>query len=398
MKRRDPVNRSPVLPGLLMSGGSWLLLLLLLSACAGIGAPPHRLADVVEVKTGERHTCALTSAGRVECWGLNHDGQLGDGKRNDRNVPVSVVGLESGVKAITAGWRHSCAVTSTGGMKCWGNNHDGQVGDGTEVDRETPQDVVGLMAQVTAVTAGERHTCALTSSGGVKCWGNNHDGELGDGTKKDRVTPVDVKGLTSGVIALASGWRHTCALTSSGGVKCWGNNHDGQLGVGTDADNLAPIDVAGLTSGVSSIAARWRYTCAVTSAGAVKCWGNNHEGQLGDGTRHDRNVPTDVTGLTSGVKAVSAGWRHACAILTTGAVKCWGSNHEGQLGDSTGMDRKTPVDVVAVTGGVTAVSAGGQHTCALSQGTITCWGENEDGQLGDGTLKSTLAVKAEPGG
>ena len=371
--------------------------LLILSNCAGIGTPPRRLADVVEVKAGERSTCALTSGGRVECWGLNHDGQLGDGKRNDRSVPVNVVGLESGVRAITAGWRHSCAVTSTGGVKCWGNNHDGQVGDGTAVDRETPQDVVGLLIQVTAVTAGERHTCALTTSGGVKCWGNNHAGELGDGTRKDR-DPGGCEGLDErGHRACIRVATYTCALTTSGGVKCWGNNHDGQLGVGTDADILAPIDVAGLTSGVSAIAARWRYTCAVTSVGAVKCWGNNHDGQLGDGTRQDRNAPTDVTGLTSGVKAVQQ-WRHACAILTTGAVKCWGSNHEGQLGDGTGVDRKTPVDVVAWMGGVTAVSAGGQHTCALSQGVITCWGENEDGQLGDGTLKSTLAVKAEPGG
>ena len=286
-------------------------------------------------------------------------------------------------------------MTSVGGVKCWGNNHDGQLGDGTEVDRRTSQDVVGLLTQVTGITAGERHTCALTTAGGVKWWGNNHDGELGDGTKKDKVTPVDVIGLTSGVTAIAAGWRHSCAITSVGGVKCWGNNHDGQLGDGTYNDRPTPADVPGLTSGVVAISAQWRHTCALTSAGGVKCWGGSHHGEVGDGTRTDRNTPVDVVGLTNGVKAMASGWRHVCALTTDGAVKCWGSNHEGQLGDATGIDRKTPVDVVAVPSGVTGIAAGGEHTCALAKGTVLCWGENEDGQLGDGSFKNTLAAKGE---
>ncbi len=368
-----------------------------LMACAEIGPSSNLGPDIVSITAGERHTCALTSAGAVKCWGFNHDGQLGDGKESDRSIPVDVTGLAGGAKAVAAGWRHTCAITTAGGVKCWGNNHDGQLGDGTEVDRRTPQDVVGLLTQATAIATGERHTCALTTTGGVKCWGNNHDGELGDGTRKDKITPVDVTGLTSGVAAIAAGWRHTCALTTAGGVKCWGNNHDGQLGNGTDVDTPAPDDVVGLTSGVTAIVARWRHTCALTSAGAVKCWGGNHHGELGDGTKTDRSTPVDVVGLTSGVKAIASGWRHVCALTTDGGMKCWGSNHEGQLGDGTGRDRNAPVDVVAVPGGVTAIAAGGQHTCALAKGTITCWGENEDGQLGDGTFKSTLAVKAEAG-
>ncbi|MGH7256889.1 MAG: RCC1 domain-containing protein [Nitrospiraceae bacterium] len=378
--------------------GPFLFTLLILSACAMTGGPSHLLTDVVDVKAGERHTCVLTSAGGVKCWGFNHDGQLGDGKQSDRSIPVNVVGLASGAKTITAGWRHSCAITSLGGIQCWGNNHDGQVGDGSETDRKTPQDVVGLMTRVTAVAAGERHTCALTTTGGVKCWGNNHDGELGDGTKKDRITPVDVVGLTTGVTAITTGWRHACALTTAGGVKCWGNNHDGQLGDGTEEGGLTPVDVSGLTSGVTAIAARGRYTCALTSVGGVKCWGNNHDGQLGDGTRTDRNAPVDVTGLTSGVKAIATGWRHSCALMTAGGMTCWGNNHDGELGDGTGVDKKTPVDVMVVSSGIIAIAAGGQHTCALVKGTVVCWGENEDGQLGDGTYKSTLANKAEPGG
>lgn len=379
------------------ASGAFLLALFILPACTEVGVRTHPLIDVIEIRAGERHTCVLTAAGAVKCWGFNHDGQLGDGKESDRSTPANVVGLTSGAKAITAGWRHTCAITSGGGVQCWGNNHDGQVGDGTEADRRTPQDVVGLLTQVTAITAGERHTCALTTSGGVKCWGNNHDGELGDGTRKDKVTPVDVMGLTTGVAAITAGWRHTCALTTAGGVKCWGINHDGQLGDGTENDRPTPSDVLGLTSGVAAISARWRHSCALMIAGGVKCWGGNHHGEVGDGTRTDRNTPVDVVGLTSGVRAIASGWRHVCALMTDGGVKCWGGNHDGQLGDGTGIDRKTPVDVVTVRSGVTAIAAGGQHTCALAQGGITCWGENEDGQLGDGTYKSTLTAKTELG-
>lgn len=375
--------------------GPFFFTLFMLPACAEVGVPTHLITDVVEVEAGDRHTCVLTSAGGVKCWGFNHDGQLGDGQGSDRSRPVDVVGLTTGVKAITAGWRHTCAVTAGGGGKCWGNNHDGQVGDGTGSDRNTPQDVVGLLAKVTTIRAGERHTCALTVAGGVKCWGNNHDGQLGDGTRKDKVTPVDVTGLTSGVTAITVGWRHSCALTSVGSVKCWGSNHDGQLGDGTETDRVSPVDVTGLTSGVTATTARSRHTCALTSTGGVKCWGNNHVGQLGDGTRHDHHTPVDVVGLTDGVKAIAAGWSHVCALTAAGGMKCWGSNHEGQLGDGTGVDRKGPVDVVILPSGIIAIAAGGEHTCAVTHGAVTCWGENEDGQVGDGTFKSTLAAKPE---
>ena len=138
------------------------------------------------------------------------------------------------------------------------------------------------------------------------------------------------------------------------------------------------LNVSGLTSGVTAIAARGRYTCALTNAGGVKCWGNNHDGQLGDGSRTDRNAPVDVTGLTSGVKAIATGWRHSCALMTAGGMTCWGNNHDGQLGDGTGVDRKTPVDVVAVPSGIVAIAAGGQHTCALAEGTDSVGARTEE--------------------
>ena len=182
------------------------------------------------------------------------------------------------------------------------------------------------------VGAGLDHTCALTSSGGVKCWGWNTYGQLGDSATTERLTPVDVSGL-AGVTSLATGRLFNCALTSGGGVKCWGYNYYGQLGDGTTTDRPTPVDVSGLTSGVAAISVGRSHACAVTTDGGVKCWGRNLEGQLGDNTTTDRWTPVDVSGLTSGVASVAPAGYHTCAVTTTGGAKCWGHNSAGQLGD-----------------------------------------------------------------
>ena len=184
---------------------------------------------------------------------------------------------------------HTCAVTSTGGLKCWGLNDDGQLGDGTTNQSSTPVDVTGLTSGVAAVTLGETHACALTAAGGVKCWGAGN--LLGDGTSNSSSTPVDVTDLTSGVAAVAAGSQHTCAVTTSGGLKCWGGNSKGQLGDGTTTLRLAPVNVTGLTSGVAAVAAFGDHTCALTTSGGLKCWGQNNSGQLGDGTTTNRTTP-----------------------------------------------------------------------------------------------------------
>jgi hypothetical protein len=213
-------------------------------------------------------------------------------------IPVDVSGLTSGVAAITAGGQHTCASTTGGGVKCWGDNFHGSLGDGTTSERDTPVDVVGLAGGVVAISTNETHTCALTTGGGVKCWGDNRYGQLGDGTTKNRHTPVDVSGLTTGVSAITTGYHYSCALTTSGGVKCWGTNFYGQLGDGTYQERHTPVDVAGLSSGVASISktAGW-FTCALTTNAGAMCWGNNNQGQLGDGTEKDRRKPVAVVGF-----------------------------------------------------------------------------------------------------
>ena len=349
----------------------------------------------IQVSAGGFHTCALTSSGGVKCWGWNWSGQLGNGSNISSNVPVDVSGLSSGVSAISAGGiyytavgthAHSCALTSSGGVKCWGWNGNGELGDGTTIWSNVPVNVSGLSTGVSAISAGGTHTCALTSSGGVKCWGYNHYGQLGDGTTADSTIPTNVSGLSSGVSGISVGIEHTCAVLSIGALKCWGWNEDGQLGNGNNTNSNVPLDVSGLSSGVLAISAGWRHTCALLSTGAIKCWGWNGRSQLGNGTNTDSNVPVNVSGISSGGSAVSAGQFHTCALLSAGGVKCWGDNDWGQLGDGPNTDSNIPMNVFGLSSGVSAISAGQYHTCALlSTGVVQCWGYNGDGQLGDGT-------------
>ncbi len=348
-------------------------------------------SGVLAVQAGSAFTCALVSGGGVKCWGNNYSGQLGDNSDTNRSTPADVVGLGSGVAELAAGVGHACALTVNAGVKCWGANYFGQLGDNSTTARWTPANVVGLRSGVAAITAGGSHTCALTS-GGVKCWGANDRGQLGDDSTTARWTPVDVVGLSSGVAAMTAGYSHTCALTSGGGVKCWGANDRGQLGDDSTTDRWTPVDVVGLSSGVAAISAGNAHTCALTSGGAVKCWGYNYFGKLGDDSTTDRWTPIDVVGLSSGVSAITAGNAHTCALTSGGAVKCWGYNEYGQLGDNSTIGRWTPVDVVGLAGGVTAIEAGSYHTCALiNGGGVKCWGFNYWGLLGDASTTDRWA-------
>ena len=299
--------------------------------------------------------------------------------------PVTPVGLTPGV--IAAGSNHTCALTTGRGVECWGANDSGQLGDGTTIDRGTPVGVSGLASGVTAVVAGGSHTCAL-ASGKVMCWGARLgiQGEVYDST------PVGVVGLPSGVSAITAGFDHVCALTNAGAVSCWG----AAPGSGKPTYSTTPVGIPGLSSGVSAIAAGEIHTCALMSGGGVRCWGNGGYGQLGNRKNDDRTVPVNVSGLDRGVTAIAAGGLHTCALTNGGLVRCWGDGLNGQSGTSNASN--VPVDVPGLTGPVAAIAAGAFHTCALpSGGGVTCWGANESGQLGDGTTRASIVPVAALG-
>jgi alpha-tubulin suppressor-like RCC1 family protein len=355
---------------------------------------------IVAITAGGLHTCALAAAGEVLCWGDNEFGQLGDGSGTGSATPVPVSGLSSGVVAIAAGGDHTCALTTTGGVLCWGANHYGQLGDGSLMDSAMPVSVSGLSSGVAAIAAGGADTCALTTAGAALCWGTNDDGQLGDGSGIDSATPVAVSGLSDGVVALSIGVLHTCALTAVGGVKCWGENGQGQLGDGSVVSSLVPVDVLdGATlaplTGMAAIAVAATHTCAMSPAGGLRCWGTNDFGQLGNGnsgTNAFSILPAHVSGFADGISKFDAGYRHTCAVTTALGAKCWGSNEYGQLGDGTSTDRHTPVEVAGLRFGVETVAPGFFHTCALIiDGAIRCWGLNDEGELGDGSQNSSGA-------
>lgn len=372
-----------------------------------LASQPLEIEDAVEVSLGFSHTCALTGEGNVRCWGWNGGGPLGDGSTTDRVTPASVVHLDGRVFDIAAGWFHTCALTEAGAVKCWGSNAQGQlaVETGAPCRLPPPDDdvampcslvpvsVPGLASDMRAVSAGASHTCAVTSGGSVKCWGSNSSGELGDGTTEGRGEPVDVRGLDHGAVAVSAGFGYTCAITDGGSVKCWGGNLMGTLGNGTTTDNATPADVCADAScseplsQVVQVASGFGHTCALTAAGAVKCWGSNVRGELGAPTTEQcffefpcSTVPVQVQNLESGVVAIATGFMHSCALTELGAVKCWGGSY------GSGDWSYSPADVPGLASGVAAIGEGPSHGCAvMREGDIRCWGDNNWGQLGDGT-------------
>lgn len=233
---------------------------------------------------------------------------------------------------IALGAHHACAVTATGGVRCWGSNNYGQLGDGTTTNRLTPTDVVGLSSGIVGVFAGDGHSCALTSTGDVLCWGAGTYGQLGNGATTNSAVPVDVVGI-SNVIELALGNAHTCALTAAGSMACWGFGDYGQLGNNGLSSRSTPTNVTGLGSGVSSISAGQFHTCAVVN-GTAMCWGYNLYGQVGDGTAgsgSSKRFPVPVTGIAADAVDIAAGQDHSCVRMESGEVLCWGRNSSGQL-------------------------------------------------------------------
>ncbi|MCX7556568.1 hypothetical protein OS187_06990 [Xanthomonadaceae bacterium JHOS43] len=357
----------------------------LLALPVGAGLLP--LSDVVQVSAGLAHSCAVTGNGAVRCWGSNEYGQLGDGGSTDRNTPVQVSGLDSGVQQVGVGRDHSCALTGSGAVLCWGRNEFGQLGDGTTTQRLLPVPVSGLSGGVQAIGVGGSFSCALNASGAVLCWGGNTFGSLGDGSTSQRSVPGLVSGLSTGVAAISTGNAHACAIVAtSGALRCWGYNAGGQLGNGSTESQVVPATVSGLGGGVATVAAGVLHTCATLAAtGAARCWGNNFRGQLGDGSFVNRTLPVDVSGLSGNVVRLGIGHYHSCAQLTDGTVRCWGDNYHGQLGIGAGSHGQPTSAALPGLDGIVSLAAGHHHACAVaSDGMARCWGANNRGQIGMG--------------
>lgn len=349
------------------------------------------------VSAGGFHTCAVSGDSAV-CWGENSDGQLGNGGRLDSPFPVTVQGIAGPVE-VSSGATHSCALLPDGTVRCWGRNEFGQLGNAAVASSATAVEVSGLSGAV-SISAGNSHTCAALEDGTLACWGNNAFGQLGDGSFTRSASPVAVTGL-AGAADVSAGGTHTCALISDGTVRCWGSSLRDQLGnsgIPTGTGSLSPVEVTGL-SGAASISAGENHTCALLDDGSVRCWGDNSSGQLGSFWAAS-NMPTSSAPLSPGVSgavSVAAGLSHSCAARSDGRVVCWGENAEGQLGNGSfdafvppdpSAPPTTTINPVQAAGLTTAVSvtAGFFHSCAgLDDGRIACWGRNTSGQLGDGT-------------
>ena len=381
--------------GSLISSLLWIVLSLF-SIPAGAVNTPGSYGGAA-IAAGTWHTLALESDGTLWIWGDNSNGQLGNGTTTDRATvtPIQVAGL-SGIVATAGGCSHTVVLTGDGTVWAWGYNGDGQLGDGTTNERHTPVRVNGL-SDVVAIASGCFHTMALTADGSVWAWGRNFEGQLGDRTTINRFIPVRINGLDA-IAALAPGYYHTTILKSDGTVWTWGSNESGQLGDGTTTNRTTPAQITRL-NGITAIKTGHSHTVALKSDGTVWTWGRNIEGQLGDGSTADRYIPAQVAGL-SVITTIAARQHHTEVLTGSGTVWTWGHNQFGGLGDGTTVNRATPAQVANLNG-VATIFGGGFHIVALkNDGTVWTWGYNIKGQLGDGTTtdRHTPVQVLGPGG
>lgn len=306
------------------------------------------LTQVVSIAAGRGHACALTAAGAMYCWGDGLDGALGDGTTKDRSTPVRVKDLGR-VVSIAVGPGNafdSCAIVSGGRVECWGYNNQGQLGNGTTTKHYLPQPVKGL-SSVVSLGLGVGFSCATKAAGTEFCWGRNELGQLGIGTTGARhITPVQVPGIHQAVTTVVG--SSACIVTRSRQVRCWGPNYNGELGIGTtDNDVTRPRTLTAL-SGVTKLAFGNSFACAL-SGGQAFCWGDNEDGQLGDGTTIGRDTPTAVAGgltklttiLASYGDEVSDGdtggmeFEYVLTARSDGTAWAWGDNTDGELGNTS---------------------------------------------------------------
>ena len=333
-------------------------------------------------------------------WGRNSYGQIGDGSTTDRSEPTAVtMPADVTFSSIDTALWHVCAVGSDTKAYCWGyNSGAGQVGDGTYTNRSAPTQVAAPTGvSFTSVSTGSLHTCGISSSGDGYCWGLGSSGQIGDGGTSIRPTPRKVTMPSSVTFtSITTGNSHSCALSDSGNAYCWGENGNGQLGLGDTVDRNVPTALT-MPSSVtfSSMKAGHNHTCARGSDENTYCWGANGSGQLGVGDTSSRTAPTRVS-MPVGKKfaTISSGLNLTCSVTSAGEGYCWGENNLGQLGINSTADKPTPSAVV-MPDGVTfsSIDAGYDHTCAIgSNGSAYCWGSNDFRELGDGTTQGSRRV------
>jgi alpha-tubulin suppressor-like RCC1 family protein len=352
-------------------------------------APPDAGALVIPRRTLDARgpsACASDSEGHLRCWGENVFGTVGDGTTETRLVPTLVASIADPIAISTGG--ASCALDAAG-LSCWGDDRLAELDDAMPTTlcsgwrcAVSPLRVASV-ARAVEISAGLEHTCARVESGRVYCWGSNESGRLGDGTPTDRAVPVPVA-LLEDAVAIDAGNHHSCAVREGGSIVCWGRNSSGTLGDRTRAPlRTIPVEVIGIDDAIA-VGCGNLHTCALSARGTVSCWGNNHLGELGDGTNVDSLAPVSVVGIDDAVQlAVTS--VHSCALRRSGAVACWGHNG-GALGDGTDVDSSVPVAVVGLDDAI-EISAGARSCARRIGGEVVCWGR---GPLGDGTTLSSF--------
>jgi alpha-tubulin suppressor-like RCC1 family protein len=375
----------------------------LIAAVAGRLAAQTTAFSLESISAGSYHACGITAQHVAYCWGRNAEGELGnpavtapcpDGGVACSQKPVRVTG-NLAFASISAGNNFTCGITTSGVAYCWGTNAFGQLGNGSQSSSSRPARVAVGALTFQSISAGNNHSCAVTSEGVAYCWGSNGSGKLGAGGPAGggHTAPVRVAGHVL-FRDISAGYFHSCAVARDGRTYCWGRNEQGELGIAAKASSSTPAPVAGAsTFGLVHAAPQFDYTCAVDGNGALYCWGANCYGQLGvDSTPDLCGVPEmPCSTRPAAVRAagpfqsVSGSFSHSCALTATGIVQCWGENNQGQLANgSTGGRTAAPAPIV---GGFSyrALSAGREFTCALTaDGVPQCWGRNADGQLGVG--------------
>lgn len=368
----------------------------------GTTPPPMPGANLLEVALGAQHTCARKTDSSVKCWGDASHLQTGPGAAGDGGLVITptAVGVTDALH-IAAGQYHTCVVRKSGKVSCWGENSDGQLGNGdaTGTRSAAPVDAVGITDAI-GIACGASFTCAIRSGGGVACWGNGLGGQLGNGTKQLQPSPGAVS-MLAGAVALSAGESHACAVKSDGKVVCWGDNVNGQLGTGDSMERTTPTVITSLDT-MALVAAGARSSCAAKKTGGVFCWGANELGQLGSGAANPTPNPSPTA--VSGIDAVAlwAGRDHACAVRRGGAVACWGAGFLGQIGDgqpraSASTPTASPTAVSGITNAIGVVT-GGAHSCSpTSTGLILCWGDNTHGEIGSGGASQVFSPESVVG-